>query len=505
MITEKQKKVLNFITSYTTKHSVSPSLTEICKHCKMASVSTAHYHINKLYSAGILEKQNHKSRSLSVNKTETLLNIPIMGIISAGQPIEAIQNTETIAVAKSKIPDKCTVFALKVSGDSMKDENINNGDIILVKKQNYAANGDKVVALLGGYEVTLKKYYKEKKTIRLQPANSNYSPIIIKRNDSLSIQGIVIDLIKNCQVSEDLELLNPIHKTSPVPLNKIILGDVIEELRKLPDNSFDLVIIDPPYNIGKDFGNNNDKMEMKDYIDWCKKWFRECMRTMKPTGTLFIYGYSEILAHLSVEINYEKRWLIWHYTNKNVASLNFWQRSHESILCVWKTNPIFNRDAVREPYTEGFLNGAAGKIRKGTNGRFSKHGKETIYNAHENGALPRDVIKVPALAGGAGMVERWFLCKTCGNAYEPRLLKNHVNHEVIKHPTQKPMELTRKLIKSCKPEENGSILIPFAGSGSECAVAKELGLSYVGIEINPIYIKIAEKMISQTKKDCVLF
>ena len=214
---------------------------------------------------------------------------------------------------------------------------------------------------------------------------------------------------------------------------------------------------------------------------------------------MFIYGFSEILAYLSVEIPINKRWLIWHYTNKNVASLNFWQRSHEAIICAWKDKPVFNRDEVREPYTEGFLNGAAGKIRKGTLGRFSREGKETIYQAHEGGALPRDVIKIPALAGGAGMIERWFLCKTCDDVFEPRQLKKHDGHEIMKHPTQKPLELSRKLILSAMPKKDGVVLVPFAGTGSECVAAKELGKSYIGFEINPDYIRIAEKFLSNTR------
>jgi site-specific DNA-methyltransferase (adenine-specific) len=230
---------------------------------------------------------------------------------------------------------------------------------------------------------------------------------------------------------------------------------------------------------------------------------------MKPTATMFIYGFSEILAYLSIEIPIDKRWLIWHYTNKNVASLNFWQRSHEAIICAWKNKPIFNRDEIREPYTEGFLNGAAGKIRRGTLGRFSKEGKETIYKAHENGALPRDVIKIsifnedvikiPALAGGAGMVERWFLCKNCNNVFEPRQLKKHLSHAILKHPTQKPLELSRKLIKSAMPKKDGIVLVPFVGTGSECIAAKELGQSYIGFEINPDYIRIAEKVLKNTR------
>ena len=145
------------------------------------------------------------------------------------------------------------------------------------------------------------------------------------------------------------------------------------------------------------------------------------------------------------------------------------------------------------------MNGAAGKVRKGTVGRFSKGGLETVYKAHEGGALPRDVIKIAALAGGAGMIERWFLCKTCDGVCEPRQLQKHEKHEIMKHPTQKPLELSRKLIKSAMPRKDGVVLVPFVGTGSECVAAKELGQSYIGFEINPDYVRMAEKMIDSTK------
>jgi site-specific DNA-methyltransferase (adenine-specific) len=288
-------------------------------------------------------------------------------------------------------------------------------------------------------------------------------------------------------------------KNKKIKLNTIIEEDVITGLKKIPSNSIDIIISDPPYNIGKDFGNNKDDMKLDEYVKWSKKWINECIRVMKPGATMFIYGFSEILAHLSVEIQLQKRWLIWHYTNKNVASLNFWQRSHESIICCWKEKPIFNRDNVREPYTEGFLNGAAGKKRAATAGRFSNGKTETVYNAHSKGALPRDVIKIPALAGGAGMSERYFLCKTCKKVYSPKELKNHSEHNIIKHPTQKPLELSKKLIQSSAPQKGGTVLVPFVGTGSECLAAKKLGLSYIGFEINPEYIKIAKKMIEDIK------
>ena len=297
----------------------------------------------------------------------------------------------------------------------------------------------------------------------------------------------------------EISILNP-EEDRALPLNKIILGDAITELKKLSNESCDVIIADPPYNIGKNFGNNLDKRELNEYVAWCKEWIDECIRVMKPNGTMFIYGFSETLAHLSVEIPLDKRWLIWHYTNKNMASCNFWQRSHEAIICTWKGKPNFNKDEVREPYTEGFINGAAGRVRTGKSvGRLSRSGRDTIYNAHPNGALPRDVIKTPALAGGAGMSERWFLCKTCDDVFHPRELKKHENHEILKHPTQKPLEISRKLISSAMPRKEGVVLVPFVGSGSECVAAKKLGQSYIGFEINPDYIRIAEKFLDQTK------
>jgi site-specific DNA-methyltransferase (adenine-specific) len=502
MITKKQKRVLDFVQSYSKDKGYAPSLEEIQRNFKMASVSTAHFYIAKLKKSGYLEKIENKARAISVPEKEWLVQIPLLGVIAAGEPIEAIRQNEFIAVAKTKLPQNGDFYALRVKGNSMIDENINDGDIVLVKQQQVADNGQRVVALIDNYEATLKKFYREHNQIRLQPANSTYEPIIVRKDRDIKIQGIVIDVIQNKPQLQTQDFLEtpPLKRNKTLPLNKIILGDALAELKKLPDESCDVVIIDPPYNIGKDFGNNIDKRELSEYVSWCKEWIRECIRAMKPNGTMFIYGFSEILAHLSVEIPINKRWLIWHYTNKNVASLNFWQRSHEAIICAWKDKPIFNRDEVREPYTEGFLNGAAGKVRKGTPGRFSINGQETIYKAHEGGALPRDVIKIPALAGGAGMNERWFICKTCGgNVFEPRELKRHTEHEIIKHPTQKPLELCRKLIKSAMPKKDGVVLVPFVGTGAECSAAKELAQNYIGFEINPDYVKIAEKTIFSVK------
>lgn len=247
--------------------------------------------------------------------------------------------------------------------------------------------------------------------------------------------------------------------------------DCIEGMKDIDDNSVDIIICDPPYNIGKDFGNDSDKQKMEDYLKWCDEWISECIRILKPTGTLYIYGFSEILAFIRVRINIRVRWIVWHYTNKVVPSSNFWQRTHESILCCYKDKPIFNRDEVREPYTETYLKNSVGKVRKATKGRFSNGEKETSYTAHQNGALPRDVIKISALAGGAGKKER------------------------VNHPTQKPLELCRKLIKACKKDDDTILVVPFAGSGSECVAAKRENINFIGFEINSDYVEICNQRL----------
>lgn len=255
------------------------------------------------------------------------------------------------------------------------------------------------------------------------------------------------------------------------PRERLLAADCMSVLPTLPAESAQIVLCDPPYNIGKDFGNDSDKQSMEDYLAWTDRWLAECLRILKPNGTMFVYGFSEILALILARVpaDVHRRWLVWHYTNKNVASLQFWQRSHESILVLWKEDKVFHRDDIREPYTDGFLQGAAGKTRAATKGRFSKAGAaSTTYTAHPAGALPRDVIKIPALAGGAGAKER------------------------VNHPTQKPLALCEKLIRSCRqPASEGYVLIPFAGSGSECVAAKKLGLPFVAMELNPEYVALA--------------
>lgn len=279
-------------------------------------------------------------------------------------------------------------------------------------------------------------------------------------------------------------------------LNKFHCIDVIKGLKSLDDEVADIIIIDPPYNINKDFGECKDNMSMPEYVNWAQTWLNESLRILKPTGSMYIYGYSEILAHLSVALYPIKhRWLIWNYTNKTVPSLkNMWQRSHESILYAWKDKPIFNVDDVRTPYTNVFLKNSAGKVRPKGRSRFDGD-RDTIYKANEKGALPRDVFTdISSLAGGLGGRERYFLYQD--QVYPAKQWKTFPEKECVKHPTQKPSKLTERLILSSRPNEDGLVIIPFGGSGSEGVVTRRLNMDFIGFDINPDYIKLANGAVS---------
>lgn len=256
--------------------------------------------------------------------------------------------------------------------------------------------------------------------------------------------------------------------------DNVILMDCVNGLKTIETNSVNIIICDPPYNIGKDFGNNTMKYKIEEYITWCKSWIDECERILTPDGTMFIYGFSEILAYIRPLINYNVRWLVWHYTNKNAPNLNFWQRSHESILCCYREKPNFNRDDIRTDYTDGYKK-CHNRVRTNTGtARFGN--AETKYNVDERGALPRDVIKCPALSGSYGRCER-----------------------IKQHPTQKPLQLCETLVKSCmRKSHDNRMVIPFAGTGSECVIAKRYGISFIGFDINQEYVDICNARLCET-------
>lgn len=200
MLTPKQKQILEFIDQFIKQHDYAPSYREIAEHFGFSSLATVAEHIDNLKLKGYLASDDTSYRSLKPveqveidNSSSALFGftIPLMGAIRAGKPIEAIQTTETLEIPRDMMGKQ--VFALKVKGDSMIDDGILNGDFVVVEPCANPKNGDIVVALIEKDTVTLKRFYREKDHIRLQPANKNYQPIRVKK---VFIQGRVRGVIR---------------------------------------------------------------------------------------------------------------------------------------------------------------------------------------------------------------------------------------------------------------------------------------------------------------------
>lgn len=197
MTTKRQKEVLDFIKSFKKEKGYAPSLEEIKKHLKLSSVSTAHYHVKRLQEEGYLQKEYNQARSISTSKSKQSIEIPILGTIAAGQPIEAIEVPgETITVTKNEVGRFGKHYALRVAGSSMIDEGIFDGDIVVIRQEQTADNGQTVVAIINDNEATLKKLYREKDRFRLQPANPSLFPTY---TDEVEVRGVVVKIIRNLE------------------------------------------------------------------------------------------------------------------------------------------------------------------------------------------------------------------------------------------------------------------------------------------------------------------
>lgn len=208
ILPKKKKEILNFLKKYINENGFAPTLSEIAKKFNVSSLATIHEHLQFLKDNGFIKRTgNMQSHEMEITKHSNLdddnLNeaylegssvlLPLSGLITAGEPIEAIENREQDIAVPSEITRGRQCFILKVKGDSMVESLISDGDLVIVEKTEYAKNGDMVVAVLDDGTATLKKFYKEKNYIRLQPANKNYKPIIAQ---NVLVRGRVVGIIR---------------------------------------------------------------------------------------------------------------------------------------------------------------------------------------------------------------------------------------------------------------------------------------------------------------------
>ena len=259
-------------------------------------------------------------------------------------------------------------------------------------------------------------------------------------------------------------------------------GDSIQWLKSLGNESVDLIFADPPYNIKK--AEWDDFQTQEDYITWSTEWIKEASRILTTTGTLYVCGFSEILADLKQpSMKYFKgcRWLIWHYKNKANIGKD-WGRSHESILHLRKDSKFtMNIDDIRIPYSKHSLKYPLHP--QSDTSQFGNGGKrKDVWSPHPLGAKPRDVLEVPTTCNGMS--------------------------EKTPHPTQKPEELIRKLILASSNRMD-TVLDPFSGSGTTLVVAEQLDRKWLGCEYSHEYnewaIRRLESVVKKTEDEWVQF
>lgn len=198
-LTKRQKEILDYIESFIQEQGYAPSFEEIAESFGYSSLATVHEHLSNLERKGYIRKSYNESRSIELVGHDTgtpVVELPLLGAVAAGLPIEAIQDTETLAVPPDMVSRRRDNYVLRVEGNSMIEEQIRDGDYIVVQAQDRAEDGQMVVALVGDESATVKKLYREARgRVRLQPANPTMEPIFVDAAD-VRIQGVVVGVIR---------------------------------------------------------------------------------------------------------------------------------------------------------------------------------------------------------------------------------------------------------------------------------------------------------------------
>ena len=197
-LTKRQREILDYLNEFIQQHGYAPSLEEVGQRFNLSSLATVHKHLTNLQEKGFIRRAWNRSRSVELLPSRSggrAVELPLLGYVAAGMPIEAVASSETIAVPEALVTGKRDTYVLRVRGDSMIDEQIRDGDWVVVEDRRSADNGEMVIALVGGQDATLKKFYKENGRVRLQPANPTMQPILVD-SDSVQIQGVVVGVMR---------------------------------------------------------------------------------------------------------------------------------------------------------------------------------------------------------------------------------------------------------------------------------------------------------------------
>jgi repressor LexA len=198
-LTKRQREILNYLGAYTEQNGYAPSFEEIARQFNYNSLATVHEHLSNLEKKGYIKRAYNESRAIEILPSEAFpraIDLPLLGSVAAGMPIEAVEANETISVPETFVARGGSHYVLRVRGNSMIDEQIRDGDFVVINERRVADNGETVIALVDNTAATVKKFYRERDgRIRLQPANETMSPIYVHEND-VTIQGVVVGVLR---------------------------------------------------------------------------------------------------------------------------------------------------------------------------------------------------------------------------------------------------------------------------------------------------------------------
>ncbi len=454
MITKKQRRVLDYIETYAQKHGFSPSHDEIRKYLKLSSVSTVNHYMKILQEKGYINREKNSARAVEIGKKESIINIPFKGYIAAGEPIEVIEEYETIPVPQSLFSNG-ELFALGVKGDSMIDDGIFDGDTVIVRKQNTVQDGETAVALINNNEVTLKKIYREKNRIRLQPANPKLKPFYVKE---VIIQGKVISTFRNIEEQENRDSKNK--------LDGIFRSDCVEFMKSMDENSIDLTVTSPPYDELRDY-----KGYSFDFENIAKQLFR-----VTKKGGVVVWVVGDKIKKGNKTLTSFKQALYFQQIGFNV---------HDVMIYRKKNTPFMRSNAYTNCFEFMFiLSKNSPKTFIPLKVKTVRQGKEMLpFNKGADGVNKKIMAE---LKPEKTMTNIWEYAVGFGGSTSDRL--------AFEHPAIFPERLAEDHILSWT-KENDIVFDPMCGSGTTCKMAKKNNRHYIGCDISEDYVKLAKKRL----------
>ena len=454
MLTKKQKRVLDYIEFYTQKHGFSPSHDEMRKHLKLSSVSTVNHYMKILQDKDYISREKNTTRSVEIGKKKHLVNIPFKGYIAAGQPIEVVEEYETIAVPSSFVSTG-NLFALGVKGDSMIDEGIFDGDTVIVRKQSSVEDGETAVALINNNEVTLKKIYKEKNRIRLEPANPKLKPLYVKE---VIIQGKVISTFRNIEEQNN--------KEGKTKLDNIYRSDCVEFMKSMDENSVDLTVTSPPYDELRDY-----KGYSFDFESIAKQLFR-----VTKKGGVVVWVVGDKIKKGNKTLTSFKQSLFFQQIGFNV---------HDVMIYRKKNTPFMRSNAYTNCFEFMFVfSKDSPKTFIPLKVKTVRQGKEMLpFNKGADGVNKKILGE---LKPEKTMTNIWEYAVGYGGSTSDRL--------AFEHPAIFPERLAEDHILSWT-KVGDVVFDPMCGSGTTCKMAAFNKRHYLGCDISQEYVELAKKRL----------